>query len=140
MRRFPVGVTLGVSVLCLSLVGGNVFAVPQAEGSGSPVDGAGSYLLTATNTGPKYAPTFTGNGELGVRVPPDGQGFAGGTVPTQSELAGFYAQPSGGVQQRANIPTWSTLTFSDRRQPFSLSSGSTSNWQQSLDLHTGVVS
>ncbi len=55
---------------------------------------------------------------LGVRVPPSGQGYASGTVPAQSELAGFYGQvtndpkPANDVQQRANIPTWSTLTFS----------------------------
>jgi trehalose/maltose hydrolase-like predicted phosphorylase len=100
---------------------------------------AGSFVLTATNTGSTYAPTFTGNGELGVRVPAVGQGYAGGTVPAQSELAGFYAQPAGMVQQRANIPTWSTLTFSDGGQAFSLSSGQTSNWRQSIDLHTGIV-
>ena len=56
----------------------------------------GDYVLTATAPAPGYAPTFTGNGELGVRVPPAGQGYAGGTVPAQSELAGFYAKPSQG--------------------------------------------
>jgi len=104
-----------------------------------PSGGTGSYLLVATNTGPTYAPTFTGNGELGVRVPPDGQGYEGGTVPTQSELAGFYAQPPGGVQQRANIPTWSTLSFSDAGRAFTLTHGHSSRWHQSLDLRTGVV-
>ncbi len=106
---------------------------------------AGSFVLTATNTGSTYAPTFTGNGLLGVRVPPEGQGYAAGTVPAQSELAGFYAKPSTGpasnqVQQRANTPTWSTLTFSDGGQPFSTSTGTTSGWRQSIDLHTGIVS
>jgi trehalose/maltose hydrolase-like predicted phosphorylase len=106
---------------------------------GAPA-GAGTWVLTATSPGGTYAPTFTGNGLLGVRVPPTGQGYAGGTVPTQSELAGFYAQPPGGVQQRANIPTWSTLTFADGGQPFSLSSGHTTGWRQSIDLTTGVIS
>ncbi len=99
----------------------------------------GSDVLTATDTGSTYAPTFTGNGMLGVRVPPAGQGYAAGTVPAQSELAGFYAQPPGGVQQRANIPTWSSLTFADGGQQFSLSTGNTSNWRQSLNLRTGVI-
>src|SRR5438105_12653092 len=112
----------------------------SAKTSGASAGGTGGYVLTATSAGGNYAPTFTGNGELGVRVPDVGQGYAGGTVPALSELAGFYAQPAGDVQQRANIPTWSTLTFADRGQPFSLSTGSTSNWQQSLDLHTGAVS
>ena len=73
--------------------------------------GAGSYVLTATGPGGNYAPTFTGNGYLGVRVPPTGQGHAGGAVPAESTQAGFYAQAPGQVQQRANLPTWSTLTF-----------------------------
>ncbi|HUA06404.1 MAG TPA: glycosyl hydrolase family 65 protein [Solirubrobacteraceae bacterium] len=107
--------------------------------------GAGSFLLTANNSGGTYAPTFTGNGMLGVRVPPSGQGYAGGTVPAQSELAGFYGQvsndpkPANDVQQRANIPTWSTLTFSDGGQPFAVPGPGVSNWRQSIDLHTGIV-
>ena len=78
-------------------------------------------------------------------MPATGQGYAGGTVPAQSELAGFYAKPTkpttagDAVQQRANIPTWSTLTFADGGQPFSLSAGTTTGWRQSLDLHTGVI-
>ena len=39
--------------------------------------GTGAYVLTATNTGKGYAPTFTGNGRLGIRVPATGQGYAG---------------------------------------------------------------
>ncbi|HKN95857.1 MAG TPA: discoidin domain-containing protein, partial [Pseudonocardiaceae bacterium] len=100
---------------------------------------AGSFVLSATNTGPGYAPTFTGNGYLGVRVPPAGQGYAGGSVPAQSELAGFYAQPAGQVQQRANIPTWSTLTFTDGGKDFDLATGTVSGWRQQLDLHTGEI-
>src|ERR1700678_1652336 len=101
--------------LCLVVISGTLIGVPAAAASGPAAadgpGGTGSFVLTATSTGAHYAPTFTGNGELGVRVPPDGQGYAGGTVPTLSELAGYYAQPPGAVQQRANIPTWSTLTF-----------------------------
>ncbi|MGA9859701.1 MAG: glycosyl hydrolase family 65 protein [Solirubrobacteraceae bacterium] len=105
---------------------------------------AGSYVLNATSQ-KGYAPTFTGNGWLGVRVPAAGQGYAGGTVPAQSELAGFYAVPSkpatvsDAVQQRANIPTWSTLTFGDGSSVFSAATGQTSNWRQSIDLHTGII-
>ena len=106
----------------------------------------GSYVLTATtNHGLSYAPTFTGNGFLGVRVPAAGEGYAGGSVPAQSELAGFYAKPTNpktvadSVQQRANIPTWSTLQFGDGSQTFSATSGTMSGWRQSLDLHTGII-
>ncbi len=129
-------------VLKLACVTGAVMALAASSAAAS-----GSFTLTATNpaTGSGYAPTFTGNGLLGVRVPATGQGYAGGTVPAQSELAGFYAKPTkpatagDAVQQRANIPTWSTLTFADGGQPFSLSAGTTTGWRQSLDLHTGVI-
>ena len=103
-------------------------------------------MLTATNAGSTYAPTFTGNGRLGVRVPAAGQGYAPGTVPAQSELAGFYAKPdkpgtvSSAVQQRANIPIWSTLSYATDGQSFSLHSGKTTGWRQSIDLRTGVIS
>jgi trehalose/maltose hydrolase-like predicted phosphorylase len=132
---------LGWRKFAARAVVGAAAAVGAVAAAGGPAAASttGSYVLAATDPGGNYAPTFTGNGEIGVRVPPVGQGYAGGAVPAQSELAGFYAQPSGEVQQRANIPTWSTLTFSDGGQPFSLSSGSTSGWQQSLDLHTGIV-
>jgi trehalose/maltose hydrolase-like predicted phosphorylase len=101
---------------------------------------AGSYVLTATNPDSSaYAPTFVGNGYLGVRVPAAGQGYAAGTVPAQSEVAGFYAQPPGDVQQRANIPTWSTLRFGDGSSTFSMASGTITHWRQQLDLHDGVI-
>jgi trehalose/maltose hydrolase-like predicted phosphorylase len=108
--------------------------------------GTGSYVLTARDPGPSYAPTFTGNGRLGIRVPASGQGYAGGSVPAQAELAGFYAKPlkppkiSESPQQRANIPTWSALTFSDGGKTFSLKTGHTTHWSQSIDLRTGIIS
>jgi len=105
----------------------------------APGPATGASVLTATNTGPPYAPTFTGNGLLGVRIPPAGQGYAPGTVSSPSVLAGFYAQPAGGVQQRASLPSWSTLTFIDSGMPFSLTTGTTTNWRQSVDLKTGIV-
>jgi trehalose/maltose hydrolase-like predicted phosphorylase len=134
---------LTAGVLALGLL---AVAAP-GEASAASSGNAGSFVLTARNpaSGSGYAPTFSGNGLLGVRVPPAGQGYAGGTVPAQSELAGFYAKPSTGtvsdrVQQRANIPTWSTLTFTDGGQVFSTKVGKTSGWRQSIDLHTGVIS
>ena len=120
-----------------------------AQAAGLPGN-SGSFTLTARSTtaASGYAPTFTGNGLLGVRVPAAGQGYAGGKVPAQSELAGFYAKPSTGkaserVQQRANIPTWSTLTFADGGHAFSPSAsagaGKVSGYRQSIDLRTGIV-
>ncbi len=66
-------------------------------------------------------------------------------MPAQSELAGFYAKPtkplkpSDAVQQRANLPTWSTLAFSDGGAAFSLLTGRSTGWRQSIDLHTGII-
>ena len=53
------------------------------SGAGGPANGrrAGLYVLTADSTGGDYAPTFTGNGYIGIRVPPAGQGYAAEPVP-----------------------------------------------------------
>jgi trehalose/maltose hydrolase-like predicted phosphorylase len=131
----------------LVVVLGTVGATATASAIAAGVPGnSGAFTLTAraTSAASGYAPTFTGNGLLGVRVPPAGQGYAGGTVPAQSELAGFYAHPSTGkasvrIQQRANIPTWSTLTFADGGRAFSPSVGRVSGYRQSIDLHTGII-
>ena len=128
----------------LLAIAGALLFVSAAQAA--PPTGAGSFLLTANSPGGTYAPTFTGNGMLGVRVPPAGQGYAAGTVPAQSELAGFYGQvsndpkPANDVQQRANIPTWSTLTFGENGNAFTLPGAGVSGWRQSIDLHTGIVS
>jgi trehalose/maltose hydrolase-like predicted phosphorylase len=122
--------------LALPVVLVALLILPAAAGA----KGGADFTLTATSPGAKdYAPTFTGNGLLGVRVPPAGQGYAKGTVPAQSELAGFYAQPKGDVQQRINTPTWSTLTFSDGGRAFAPKGSGTSGWRQTLDLRTGIV-
>ena len=85
------------------LVAGIGLAVSPTATAGlaGPHGGTGSYVLTATEQGLTDAPTFTGNGELGVRVPADGQGSDTGATPIPSELAGFYAEPAGEVHQRA---------------------------------------
>src|SRR5947209_20199502 len=143
MGRLRRGRFLDMRVLRLACVTGTAMALAASSAMAS-----GSFVLTATNApaAARYSPTFTGNGLLGVRVPATGQGYAGGSVPAQSELAGFYARPTtpksagDAVQQRANIPTWSTLTFADGGRPFSLTAGTTTGWRQSIDLHTGIIS
>src|ERR1700749_2653983 len=108
-------------MIIVALVAGPAAGVlAGAAGAAQQPANGGSFTLAtrATATSSGYAPTFTGNGLLGVRGPPAARGYAAGTGPAQSELAGFYAKPSKGkvserVQQRANIPTWSTLTFAD---------------------------
>jgi trehalose/maltose hydrolase-like predicted phosphorylase len=140
-------------VMAAAIVAGFVVGAGSGVGQAAGFPGnSGSFKLTARSTSAAsgYAPTFTGNGLLGVRVPAAGQGYAGGTVPAQSELAGFYAKPSTGkaserVQQRANIPTWSTLTFADGGHAFlpstsaSAGAGKVSGYRQSIDLRTGIV-
>ncbi|MDX6308381.1 MAG: hypothetical protein QOI06_1427 [Nocardioidaceae bacterium] len=132
------GVVVAALVWPAAAVGPALGNTPAAAAPGA----TGSFLLTATSRGADYAPTFTGNGYLGVRVPAQGQGYAGGLVPAQSEVAGFYARPPGPdeVQQRANVPTWSTLRFAQGSQQFSTTAGSMSGWRQQLDLHTGAIS
>lgn len=112
-------------------------APARAAPGGSPE--TGSYLLTATSPGGNYAPTFTGNGYIGIRVPPAGQGYAAKPVPVNPTLAGFYAKAPGQVQQRADLPAWSALTFSDGGKSFSLSAGRVTGWRQQLDLHDGTI-
>jgi trehalose/maltose hydrolase-like predicted phosphorylase len=118
----------------------------RCSGDSNPPDastviapGAGSYVLTTTSRGATYAPPFTGNGELGIRVPPLGQGRGGGDTPADAQLAGFYAQAPGAVQQRADIPNWTPLTFSEGTQSFAPTAGQDRDWSQSIDLRTGVI-
>lgn len=143
LRRL-LAVSVGLSVLSAILLPTGAGAAQAAADADSASTATGAYLLTATDTGADYAPTFTGNGHLGVRVPPAGQGYASGDVPAQSELAGFYARPSTGqpaqdVQQRGNIPTWDTLTFTVGGKDFSLATGHTSGWHQQLNLRDGTI-
>jgi trehalose/maltose hydrolase-like predicted phosphorylase len=132
-------------VLGILVMGGALVLALASGAQAAPPASAGAFVLNASSPSGTYAPTFTGNGMLGVRVPPSGQGYAPGTVAAQSELAGFYAWPSGSpkpgdnVQQRANIPTWSTLTFGEGGQSFAVPGPGVSNWHQSLDLRTGVI-
>jgi trehalose/maltose hydrolase-like predicted phosphorylase len=134
------------ALLAGTLAALTVAAAPAvAAASGLPGNG-GAFVLTAhsSSAATGYAPTFTGNGLLGVRVPPAGQGYAPGTVPADSELAGFYAHPSHAtaperVQQRANLPTWSTLSLSVAGHSFTGSGHSVAGYRQSLDLRTGTI-
>src|SRR5271166_2172012 len=92
--------TLAMIVLVVVAVSPPLDTAAASAGPGRHDPGDGAFVLSATNPLADYAPPFTGNGELGIRVPPAGQGYAGGSVPTDAELAGLYAQPTGGVQQR----------------------------------------
>src|SRR5687768_9259638 len=73
---------------------------------------AGGWTLSTTQTNDNYAPTFLGNGYFGGRIPAAGMGYATEPIESQAHVAGFFAQ-HGTVERDANIPTWSTLAFSD---------------------------
>jgi len=156
-----------VARLVTCLVAGAVAAavVPAVA---APIDPAevppGAWTMTATDVGGAYAPTFVGNGYLGERIPAAGMGYSASPILTDSQLAGFYAQDPAFVQQRADIPMWSTLAFSDGSgtygsvppgtpscglaelcPPTTTNSGpqqwqgSVSAYRQTLDLYHGVV-
>ncbi|MGR6970567.1 ricin-type beta-trefoil lectin domain protein [Streptomyces cynarae] len=128
---------------CL-LLGGVAMPASAASQPGQAVGGDG-WVLSTTDTSKNYAPTFVGNGYLAARVPAAGEGYSSTPITTQSELAGFYAQRAGQIEQRASLPTWTTLGFgrSGDAQPSTTidpaTDGTTSNYKQSLDLRTGVL-
>ena len=83
-----------------------------ASASASATDaGDAAWVLSTTDPSTNYAPTFVGNGYLAARVPAAGEGYSNSPIVTQSELAGFYADPPGQFELRASLPTWTTLGF-----------------------------
>ena len=77
---------------------------------------------------------------LGVRVPPAGRGTRAGPCRPSRRWPGSTPRRRARVQQRANLPAWSTLAFSDGGQDFALGAGQVTGWQQQLNLHNGVIS
>ena len=98
---------LVVTAGCLLL---GVTTAPAASASGHAGGGDG-WVLSTTDTAQNYSPTFVGNGYLGARVPAAGHGYSSKPIVTQSQLAGFYGAPSAGQEERAGLPTWTTLGF-----------------------------
>jgi trehalose/maltose hydrolase-like predicted phosphorylase len=109
------------------------------------------WTLSTTETDDDYAPTFLGNGYFGGRIPAAGTGYATTPIETQAHLAGFFAQ-DGPVEQYANIPTWSTLAFSDESGTYGRlpqaarageqddpEQGAVSDYRQTLDLRAGLL-
>jgi hypothetical protein len=78
VRRSLVATAIGL--ILVTLAAGPVQAAPK--------DG-GPYRLTANSTGTRYAPTYTGNGYLGVRVPASGHR---GRVVDELRLAAIHAR------------------------------------------------
>jgi trehalose/maltose hydrolase-like predicted phosphorylase len=98
--------------------------------------------MTATSYASGFAPAYVGNGYVGTRVPAQGMGFVdGATVPTTTIVAGVWQQtPAQEVVSAAPLPGWDELRFTDGGTDYSLSSGTVSNWVQTVDMRTGAIS
>ncbi|WP_431875353.1 glycosyl hydrolase family 65 protein [Amycolatopsis sacchari] len=92
-------------VACCLLLG-----LVAAPASATPARDDG-WVLSTNDPSKNYSPTFVGNGYLGARVPAEGHGYSSKPIVTQSQLAGFYGAPSAGQEERAGLPTWTTLGF-----------------------------
>jgi trehalose/maltose hydrolase-like predicted phosphorylase len=137
-RRTSIGLSLG----CLLLGTAEVPASPASEPGKDRGDD--SWVLSTNDPSNNYSPTFVGNGYLAARVPAAGQGYSSTPIVTQSQLAGFYSEGTEQNEQRAGLPTWTALRFgrSGGAQPpttIDPATDSTSNYRQSLNLRTGVL-
>jgi trehalose/maltose hydrolase-like predicted phosphorylase len=99
----------GIAVSVLLLPASGETALAAAPAAPAAPDGSSGWSMSTSDPFQDYHPAFTGNGYLGVRVPGVGQGFATQPVMPQSQVAGFYAEPSGDVARKASLPAWSGL-------------------------------
>ncbi|WP_194904330.1 ricin-type beta-trefoil lectin domain protein [Catenulispora rubra] len=109
------------SVILMTAVG--TAAPPMQTAVASPVAAAssGQWVLSTTDPSSNYAPTFVGNGYLAARIPAEGTWFSTNPITTQSELAGFYANPPGAgswPERRASLPTWTALGLTSGTDSF----------------------
>jgi trehalose/maltose hydrolase-like predicted phosphorylase len=112
----------------------------STRGAGPPA--SDPFVMTATSFTSGYSPSYVGNGYVGTRIPAQGMGYvAGATVPTTTIVSGVWEQTSSqDVVSAAPLPGWDELRFDDAGTAYSLSAGSVANWQQSLDMKTGMIS
>jgi trehalose/maltose hydrolase-like predicted phosphorylase len=130
---------------------------PQVSARQAQADS--SWLLSTTRFNNRFeAEPYSGNGYIGLRVPAAGMGYLGGLGkvgwPIGTEriasaiAAGVYAKVADGTfykeqkQAIALIPNWSTLSFGDESgvySPATASEANISDYRQTLDLRTGVV-
>ncbi|MGC5168827.1 carbohydrate-binding protein [Luteimicrobium sp. DT211] len=92
-------------------------ALGASTAPGQPTSSSSDWKLSTSTYAPSgedgYVPTYVGNGYFAARIPAEGTGFSTTPVTTESQLAGFYGQGPGTTIQRASLPAWSTLGFSD---------------------------
>jgi trehalose/maltose hydrolase-like predicted phosphorylase len=103
----------GLALALLFLGAAPASATPASSRADGPAGSTSGWVLSTTDTSSNYSPTFVGNGYLSARVPSAGEGYSSTPVVTQSELAGFYGKVPGSFEQKASLPTWTTLGFGD---------------------------
>lgn len=111
-RVARIALVLATALVAVAVAPAGAYA--GTAGQPAPAQGPGWTLSTDSSKG-DYNPPFIGNGYLGERIPADGAGYAARPVETQSQVAGFYAKASEAYprEERASVPTWSTLNVSD---------------------------
>jgi trehalose/maltose hydrolase-like predicted phosphorylase len=127
---------IGLAVIAAVVLASVAAAGPPAASAADP------FVMTAASYTSGYSPAYVGNGYVGTRVPAQGMGYvADATVPTTTVVAGVWQQaPSQDVVSAAPLPGWDELRFTDGGTDYSLSAGTVANWQQRVDMHTGVIS
>jgi trehalose/maltose hydrolase-like predicted phosphorylase len=104
---------------------------------------AGWELGTTHATEAAAAPPYVGNGYVGTRVPANGAGYVTSPVPTETHIAGVYADVpdthTGGIQRQGsvNLPGWTQLDVQVAGHVYSAATATV--YRQILDLRSGVV-
>ena len=149
MRRLVLGFVCVLVALAVPGAQTRVAAAPGAQPRGPADDGWTLATNTVPSSGSAYAPTFVGNGYFGTRVPPDGQGYSGSPVATETHIADSYLQAldtrglrtvPGFTAVPIAAPSWTGLTLSDGAQAFTTSAGTVLSYRQALDMLDGVLS
>ena len=132
-----------ITICLIAGVMGTFGAGPAS--AASPGGNGGSFVLTATSPGGTYAPTFTGNGMLGVRVPPVRPGLRRRHGPRAVRARRLLRQlsdrpalqPGAAAGQHPDLVDADVLGRAARRSR--CHGPDASGWRQSIDLHTGIV-
>ena len=114
------------------------FVLPAAAGAATSAERGSAYKLTAASTAASYAPTFTGNGFLGVGCRRRARATRPARCPPSPSSPASTPKPPGRRAAAGEHPDLVDAGVHRRRQTFALGTG-TIDWRQQLDLHTGVI-
>ncbi len=96
-----------------------------------------NFVLSTHSITAKYAPTYLGNGNVGV------SSSRLGTLPTHSYMAWIYEHHPGDVARNASLPGWDAINFFDGMNWLNsvrLSGKVIRRYHQRLDLYNGTLS